>query len=64
MNNCLKRAVRTFFQAFFGFVSANAIVSFQSAEGLSLKTVAVGLITSAVAAGAAAVMNLKEDKND
>ncbi len=61
MNNCLRRTLRTFFQAFFGFLSANAIISFQSAEGLSLKTVGIGLLTSAVAAGAAAVMNLKED---
>ncbi len=65
MNNCLKRALRTFLQAFFGFVSANAILSFQNVEELSAaKTVFVGLITAGIAAGAAAVMNLKENKND
>jgi len=61
MKNWIKRALRTFLQAFFGFISANAIISFQSASDfLEAKTIALGLVTAAIAAGAAAVMNLKE----
>lgn len=57
----IKRALRTFLQAALGFVSANALLYFTDING-SGYTAACGIATAAVAAGVAAVMNMKEDK--
>lgn len=52
---CVKRAVRTFIQTAVGYVAVNI-----AATDLSVKSAVLGLAVSAVAAGIAAVMNLKE----
>lgn len=60
MKESIYRAVRTFGQSFVGFISANAILYFSgSLSGDELKTAVCGIITSAIAAGLAAVMNIK-----
>ena len=59
--NCVRRAIRTFFQTAIGYLAVNvAIVDF-SADKAALKSCLVGLGVSAVSAGISAVMNLKED---
>lgn len=59
--NCIKRAIRTFFQTAVGYIAVNiAIVDFNT-DGQALKAAVVGLCVSAISAGAAAVMNLKEE---
>ncbi len=52
---CVKRAVRTFIQTAVGYIAVNI-----AATDLTVKSAALGLAVSAVAAGIAAVMNLKE----
>ena len=54
---CVKRAVRTFFQTAIGYVAVNI-----AATDLNVKSAVLGLAISAVSAGIAAVMNLKEEK--
>lgn len=51
----VKRAVRTFIQTAVGYIAVNV-----TATDLSVKSAVLGLAVSAVAAGIAAVMNLKE----
>ena len=59
--NCVRRAIRTFFQTAVGYIAVNiAIVDF-SADRAALKSCLVGLGVSAVSAGISAVMNLKEE---
>ena len=59
--NCVRRALRTFFQTAVGYIAVNiAIVDF-SADRAALKSCLVGLGVSAVSAGISAVMNLKEE---
>lgn len=57
----LKRAVRTFIQTAAGYISVNlAVVPFT--EDMSVwKSALIGLGISAVSAGMAAVMNIKEE---
>ena len=59
--NCVKRALRTFFQTAIGYLAVNAAVVDFSADKAALKSCLVGLGVSAVSAGIAAVMNLKEE---
>lgn len=54
--NCVKRAVRTFLQTAVGYIAVNI-----AATDLNVKTAVIGLCISAVSAGLAAVMNLKEN---
>lgn len=55
----LRRAGRTFFQAFIGYVAANLVTSTTGVTDMNaLTTALVGLGVSAVAAGLAAIMNL------
>lgn len=54
--NCVKRALRTFLQTAVGYVAVNI-----AATDLSVKSAVMGLAVSAVAAGLAAVMNIKEE---
>ena len=57
----LNRAGRTFIQAAAAYIIANiAIVDFNSDKQI-VKSAVAGLITSAVAAGIAAVMNLDKE---
>ena len=52
----VKRALRTFLQTAVGYIAVNI-----AATDLSVKSAIIGLAVSAVAAGVAAVMNLKEN---
>lgn len=55
----LKRTLRTFVQAFLGYIGANIVAITTGVNDLNvLKTILVGLLMSAIAAGLAAVMNL------
>lgn len=54
--NCVKRAVRTFLQTAIGYIAVNI-----AATDLTVKSAVIGLAVSAVSAGLAAVMNLKEN---
>ena len=59
--NCVKRALRTFLQTAVGYIAVNLAVVDFNADGQALKAAVIGLCVSAVSAGAAAVMNLKEE---
>lgn len=60
MKDWIKRALRTFLQAAVGYlVVAVPAVDF-SGDGKAVKTALIGIGVSAVAAGLAAAMNLKE----
>lgn len=61
MKPWIKRALRTFGQTAIGYIAVNAAVIDWSGDWAVLKTALVGLGVSAVAAGVAAVMNLKEE---
>ena len=58
MKPWIKRAARTFFQAFAGIFAAQ-LTAYQGQE--LTKTILISLLASAVASGISAVMNLKED---
>ena len=68
MKETIKRAVRTFWQAFAGYVSVNIVVAVSSTgnDTTALKTALTGLVVAAIAAGLAALMNLpvKMEGND
>lgn len=55
----LLRALRTFLQAAIGYFVANLTATLLGSEDLSVSTVLVGVGTSALASGLAAVMNLR-----
>ena len=52
----VKRALRTFLQTAVGYIAVNI-----AATDLSVKSAVIGLAVSAVSAGVAAVMNIKEE---
>ncbi len=52
----VKRALRTFLQTAVGYIAVNIATT-----DLNVKSAVIGLAVSAVAAGVAAVMNLKEE---
>ena len=52
----VKRALRTFLQTAVGYIAVNI-----AATDLNVKSAVIGLAVSAVSAGIAAVMNLKEE---
>ena len=54
--NCVKRAIRTFLQTAVGYIAVNI-----ASTDLTVKSAVLGLAVSAVSAGMAAVMNLKEN---
>lgn len=59
MKNWIKRAIRTFIQAAVGYIAvALPAIDF---DGDGLKAALVGLGISAVSAGLAAAMNIKEE---
>ena len=63
---CLKRALRTFIQTALGYVITNVTLTFGGIDfndGDVVKNALIGLAVAAVAAGASAVMNLKEGKD-
>lgn len=53
---CIRRAFRTFFQTAAGYIAVNI-----AATDLSVRSAVIGLTISAVSAGIAAAMNLKEN---
>lgn len=57
----VKRAARTFLQAFLGYIAVNVVVLDFSDERSAVKSALIGLAVSSVASGIAAVMNLKEN---
>lgn len=58
---CLKRALRTFIQAFLGYVVVHlALIDFTDGKE-AVKSALIGLAVSSIAAGLSAVMNLKGD---
>lgn len=60
---CLKRALRTFIQAFLGYVVVHlALIDFSDGKE-AVKSALLGLAVSSIAAGLAAVMNLKGESN-
>lgn len=62
MKTWIKRSLRTFVQTAVGYVTVNLAVVDFTADGQALKTAVIGLCVSAISAGAAAVMNLKEEE--
>ena len=57
-----RRVLRTFIQAAVGFIASNVVLQVSGVEWTdagTIKTAVIGLIASALAAGAAAVMNLE-----
>lgn len=62
MKTWIKRSLRTFVQTVVGYVTVNLAVVDFTADGQALKTAVIGLCISAISAGAAAVMNLKEEE--
>ena len=52
----VKRALRTFLQTAVGYIAVNI-----TATDLTVRSAVIGLAVSAVSAGVAAVMNLKEE---
>ena len=67
MKEWLYRALRTFFQAAAGYLAANLLPVFTEAEnggGSVSGQILTGLITAAIAAGIAAVMNRKEKEEE
>ena len=62
MKNWVKRAIRTFIQAAVGYIAvALPALDF---EGDGIKAALVGLGISAVSAGLAAVMNIRDEGDD
>ena len=56
MKTWAKRSLRTFLQTAVGYIAVNI-----AATDLTVKSAVLGLAVSAISAGLAAVMNLKED---
>ena len=53
----IKRALRTFLQTAIGYLAVNI-----AATDLNVKSAVMGLVISAVSAGLAAAMNIKEEE--
>lgn len=60
----LKRTIRTFIQAAVAYIIANIAIVDLSSDKQIVKSAVAGLITSAVAAGISAVMNLEKGECD
>ncbi|MBQ7125108.1 MAG: hypothetical protein IJO00_01960 [Clostridia bacterium] len=59
MKEMLKRALRTFFQTAMGYIATNLVCTVSGITDFGiLKIALLGLITSSIAAGLSAVMNL------
>lgn len=62
MKECIRRALRTFIQAAAGYLAANLVIvvsSTDTGDYDALKMALIGLVSSAVAAGIAALMNMQ-----
>ena len=60
----LRRMLRTFLQAAFGFLASTGIAVLTTNEYNVSRSVIIGLLGSALAAGMAAVMNLEQPTSD
>ncbi len=60
MKTWIKRSLRTFLQTAVGYIAVNVATLNFTEDGVILKSAVIGLGVSAVAAGIAAVMNMKE----
>ncbi len=61
MKECIRRALRTFVQAAAGYIAANIVMVVSNAEVGNvdaMKLALTGLVTSAIAAGISAIMNM------
>lgn len=63
MKEWMRRAIRTFFQTAVGYLLV-AVPALDFSEGEKLKPALIGIGVSAVAAGLAAVMNIREGGED
>lgn len=54
--NYIRRAIRTFLQTAIGYIAVNI-----AATDLTVKSAVLGLCVSAISAGLAAIMNIKEN---
>jgi hypothetical protein len=61
MKNWVKRAIRTFVQSAVGYI-AIAVPNVDFSSVSAVKTAVVGLGVSAIAAGLAAVMNIRDEE--
>ena len=61
MKTWFKRSYRTFLQTAVGYIAVNIATLDFTEDGAVLKSAVIGLGVSAVAAGLAAVMNMKEE---
>lgn len=64
---CLKKALRTFLQTAIGYVLTNislALGGVDLADGDVVKNALIGLAIAAISAGASAVMNLEERREE
>lgn len=62
MKEMIKRTCRTFVEAALGYIAANLVVTVSESRDTGvLRTAAVGLIMSSVAAGLAAILNLPRE---
>lgn len=61
MKNWMKRALRTFLQTAIGSVCSAIVLVNWSTDSKELRAVIIGIITTAIAAGISAVMNLYDD---
>lgn len=61
MKTWIKRAIRTFIQSAVGYIAVAVPTLDFSGDNSAIKTALIGLGVSAVSAGLAAVMNLKEE---
>ncbi len=56
----IKRSLRTFMQTAVGYIAVNVATLNFTEDGVILKSAVIGLGVSAVAAGIAAVMNVRD----
>ena len=64
MKDWQKRALRTFVQTAVGYVCTAAVTIDWSADKAVIKATVLGILTSAIAGGISAAMNIYDDKNN
>ena len=64
MKDWQKRALRTFVQTAVGYVCTTIITVDWSADRAVIKATILGIVTSAIAGGISAAMNIYDDKNN
>ena len=64
MKNWQKRALRTFVQTAVGYICTAIVTVDWGADKAVIKATILGILTSAIAGGISAAMNIHDDKND